>query len=122
MKELVNKILNEREKIEDVYFINLGIPEEEINSFIEFSFAKNPLALRYAKAENISGFLFQLEEPSKNFIEKLKKAKGQPKTYEKTFTFLFLFYFYRFLFPRIRFWESNFRAKYRTFGRFGDKY
>ena len=74
-QDLQENIAWAREKIEDVYFINLGIPEEEINSFIEFSFAKNPLALRYAKAENISGFLFQLEEPSKNFIEKLKKAK-----------------------------------------------
>ena len=74
-QDLQENIAWARQKIEDEYFINLGIPKEEINSFIEYSFAKNPLALRYAKAENVSGFLLQIEEPAKNFAETLKKEK-----------------------------------------------
>lgn len=62
-----------RKKVEDDYFINLGIPKDEINNFIDFAFSQNPQALKYAKAENVSGFLIQIEEPAKLFVERLKK-------------------------------------------------
>ncbi len=74
-QDLQENIAWARLKIEDEYFINLGIPREEINNFIEYSFAKNPLALRYAKAENVSGFLLQIEEPAISFINRLNQVK-----------------------------------------------
>lgn len=72
-EDLQENIAWVRRKVEDDYFANLGIPKEEINNFIDYSFAKNPLSLQYAKAENVSGFLIQIEEPAKQFVERLKK-------------------------------------------------
>lgn len=74
-QDLQENIAWARQKIEDEYFINLGIPREEINSFIEYSFAKNPFALRYAKAKNVSGFLIQIEEPAISFVKTLQQEK-----------------------------------------------
>ncbi|GGP05754.1 hypothetical protein GCM10010992_23090 [Cloacibacterium rupense] len=74
-QDLQENIVWVRQKIEDEYFINLGIPKEDINSFIEYSFAKNPFALRYAKAENVSGFLLQIEEPAISFVKILQQKK-----------------------------------------------
>jgi len=61
-----------RKNIEDDYFINLGIPTEKISNFIEFCFAVNPKALKYAEAKNISGFLVEIEEPSMKYLERTK--------------------------------------------------
>lgn len=64
-----------RKKIDDEYFINLGIPKEEIDNFINFSFAQNPHAMSYAKAENVSGFLIQIEKPAVQYSERLKNKE-----------------------------------------------
>jgi hypothetical protein len=61
-----------RKNIEDDYFINLGIPTEKISNFIEFCFAINTKALKYAEAKNISGFLVEIEEPSIKYLERTK--------------------------------------------------
>ena len=61
-----------RKNIEDDYFINLGIPTEKISNFIEFCFAVNPKALKYAEAKNISGYLVEIEEPSIKYLERTK--------------------------------------------------
>lgn len=61
-----------RKNIDDEYFINLGIPKDKISNFIEFSFAINSNALKYAKAKNISGFLIELEQPAIKYLERSK--------------------------------------------------
>lgn len=64
-----------RKKIEDDYFINLGIPKDEINSFIGYAFAQNTHTLKYVKAENINGFLIQIENLINPYLDRLKTKK-----------------------------------------------
>lgn len=74
-EDLQENVIWVRKKIEDDYFTNLGIPKDEINNFINFAFDKNPQALKYAQAENVTGFLIQIEKPIKQYLERLKNEK-----------------------------------------------
>lgn len=71
--DLQENVVWVRKKVDDVYFVNLGIPEEKIPEFINFVFFINPKTLSYVKANNITGFLFEIEQPAILFKERLKE-------------------------------------------------
>lgn len=71
--DLQDDIVWVRKKVDINYFINLGIPEDKISEFITFAFFMNPKSLKYVKANNLSGFLVEIENPALEFKEKLNK-------------------------------------------------
>ncbi|WP_228407024.1 carboxypeptidase-like regulatory domain-containing protein [Chryseobacterium sp. MYb7] len=62
-----------RERIDDDYFVNAGIPADRISEFIQFSFLAKPQVRTYVKAKNLSGVMLRLEETVPLFIERLKQ-------------------------------------------------
>ncbi|WP_228443028.1 carboxypeptidase-like regulatory domain-containing protein [Chryseobacterium nematophagum] len=69
LQEHINWI---RKRIDDDYFINMGIPAERISEFIEFSFLETPQVRTYVKAKNLSGALLKMEEAIPVFLKRLK--------------------------------------------------
>lgn len=59
-----------RERIEDDYFIQVGIPEQKINEFLQFSIGIKPDINRYIKAQNLSKVLFILEETFPQYLNR----------------------------------------------------
>jgi hypothetical protein len=64
-----------RNRIDDEYFIESGIPADRVSEFVEFSFHYNPQVRNYARAKNLSATLFRIDEAIPVFIERLKTSK-----------------------------------------------
>lgn len=65
-----------RERVEDEYFINEGIPKERISEFIEFSFFDKPQTRTFVRAKNLTGALSRMEDSFPAFVERLKKSSA----------------------------------------------
>lgn len=65
-----------RERVEDEYFINEGIPKERISEFIEFSFLDKPQTRTFVRAKNLTGALSRMEDSFPAFVERLKKSSA----------------------------------------------
>ncbi|KQT20593.1 hypothetical protein ASG22_16595 [Chryseobacterium sp. Leaf405] len=74
--DLQQHILWVRNRVDPEYFTKMGIPEERISEFIEFSFLENPQIRTYVKAKNLSGVLLRMEEIIPKYIGRLKKSKS----------------------------------------------
>lgn len=64
-----------RDRVDDDYFVKMGIPVERISEFIEFSFLVKPLIRTYVKARNLSAVLLRIEEVIPLYTERLKEPK-----------------------------------------------
>ncbi|QDP85608.1 carboxypeptidase regulatory-like domain-containing protein [Chryseobacterium sp. SNU WT5] len=65
-----------RERIPDEYFIKMGIPEEKISEFLQFSIGVQPEITKGIEVKNLSKVLFLLEETFPIYIDKMSmKAK-----------------------------------------------
>lgn len=73
--DLQEHILWIRNRVEEEYFTQAGIPAERISEFIEFSFLVKPQVRTYVKAKNLAGVLLRLEETIPLYVERLKQAK-----------------------------------------------
>lgn len=72
-EDLQSDILWIRKRIADEDFVKEGIPPERISEFLEFSFIVKPNVRKYARAKNISGVMFNLEEVIPVYVERLKE-------------------------------------------------
>jgi hypothetical protein len=66
-----------RNRVDNEYFTQAGIPEERISEFIQYSFEAKPQVRTYVKAKNLSGVLLKLEETMPVYLERLKQKKIQ---------------------------------------------
>lgn len=64
-----------RNRVEDDYFTNAGIPVERISEFIQYSFEVKPQVRTYVKAKNLAGALLRMEETMPVYVERLKQGK-----------------------------------------------
>lgn len=63
-----------KNRVDEDYFIQAGIPAERISEFIEFSFLVKPQVRTYVKAKNLSGVLLRLEETIPLYVDRLKHS------------------------------------------------
>lgn len=63
-----------RDRVDDDYFVNAGIPPERISEFIEFSFLVKPQIRTYVKAKNLSAAVLRIEETIPLYTERLKES------------------------------------------------
>ena len=61
-----------RQRIDDDYFAEAGIPEEKISEFIAFSFHDNPQIVTAIKAKSLTKAMFLMEEKMPIYLERLK--------------------------------------------------
>lgn len=73
--DLQEHILWIKNRVEEEYFTQAGIPAERISEFLEFSFLVKPQVRTYVKAKNLSGVLLRLEETIPLYVERLKQTK-----------------------------------------------
>lgn len=66
-----------RNRVDNEYFTQAGIPEERISEFIQYSFEAKPQVRTYVKAKNLSGVLLRMEETMPVYLERLKQKKIQ---------------------------------------------
>ena len=66
-----------RNRVDNEYVTQAGIPEERISEFIQYSFEAKPQVRTYVKAKNLSGVLLRLEETMPVYLERLKQQKIQ---------------------------------------------
>lgn len=59
-----------RERVSDDYFIKMGIPQEKIAAFLQFSMGAKPDITQSVKARNLSKVLFSLEETLPQFLNR----------------------------------------------------
>lgn len=71
-EDLQDKISWVKQNIEASYFTKLGIPENRISEFLQFSFSQNPIILDYVKAKNASAIALVLEELAPVYLKKSK--------------------------------------------------
>ncbi|MGG5208796.1 carboxypeptidase regulatory-like domain-containing protein [Chryseobacterium sp. MIQD13] len=64
-----------RNRVDNEYFTKVGIPEERISEFIQYSFEVKPQIRTYVKAKNLSGALLGMEETMPVYLERLKQKK-----------------------------------------------
>ncbi|MGU3376994.1 carboxypeptidase regulatory-like domain-containing protein [Chryseobacterium sp. M5A1_1a] len=62
-----------RSRVEDDYFVKIGIPKDKISEFIEFSFYTNLQIRRYVKVKSLSGAVLGFEDIIPIYLEKVKK-------------------------------------------------
>lgn len=62
-----------RKRMDNDYFIKMGIPEKRIAEFIEFSFTQNPKVRQYAQAKNLSGVMLEMEKAFATYLLRLKQ-------------------------------------------------
>jgi hypothetical protein len=65
-----------KDRVDAEYFTKVGIPEERISEFIEFSFLANPQIRTFVKAKNLSGVLLRMEETIPLYVERLNKKSA----------------------------------------------
>lgn len=73
--DLQQHILWVRDRVDPEYFTKMGIPEERISEFIEFSFLAQPQIRTYVRAKNLSGVLLRMEEIIPLYTERLNKIQ-----------------------------------------------
>ena len=59
-----------RSRIPDEYFTKMGIPQEKISEFLQFSFGQKPDMAKYIKARNLSRIMLDLEETFPLYLKK----------------------------------------------------
>lgn len=60
-----------RKRVDDEYFIKMGIPKNRINEFLSFSIKQNPEILKMVKAKNLSKILVLMEDSFLIFSKRL---------------------------------------------------
>ncbi|WP_228464714.1 carboxypeptidase regulatory-like domain-containing protein [Chryseobacterium antibioticum] len=75
--DLQEHIMWVRNRVDNEYFTQAGIPEERISEFIQYSFEAKPQVRTYVKAKNLSGALLRMEETMPVYLERLKQQKKQ---------------------------------------------
>lgn len=68
--DLQDKIMWIRIRVDDQYFIKVGIPEQKINEYLQFSIGIKPDINRYIKAQNLSKILFILEQTFPKYLNR----------------------------------------------------
>jgi hypothetical protein len=63
-----------KNRVDEDYFTQEGIPAERISEFIEFSFLVKPQVRTYVKAKNLSGVLLRLEETIPLYVDRLQHS------------------------------------------------
>lgn len=63
-----------RSRVEDDYFVKIGIPKDKISDFIEFSFYTKSQVRRYVKAKRLSGAVLGFEDVIPIYLERMKKG------------------------------------------------
>ncbi|MFP3599436.1 carboxypeptidase regulatory-like domain-containing protein [Chryseobacterium sp. SIMBA_029] len=63
-----------KNRVDEDYFTQAGIPAERISEFIEFSFLVKPQVRTYVKAKNLSGVLLRLEETIPLYVDRLQHS------------------------------------------------
>lgn len=66
-----------RNRVDNDYFTEAGIPEERISEFIQYAFEVKPQVRTYVKAKNLAGALLRMEETMPVYLERLKTSKIQ---------------------------------------------
>lgn len=61
-----------RDRIDDDYFIEAGIPADRINEFLEFSMLEDIQIAQNIKKKNINAAIFQLDKTIPKFVRRLK--------------------------------------------------
>ena len=59
-----------RERIDDDYFTKVGIPEDKITEFLQFSMGLKPEINKWIRARNLSRILFDLEETFPKYLNR----------------------------------------------------
>ena len=59
-----------RGKVGDDYFVKMGIPEEKVLEFLQFSIGVKPEISKYVKAQKLSKLLFVLEETLPQYLNR----------------------------------------------------
>ena len=62
-----------RQRLDNDYFTEAGVPEIRISEFIEFSFARNPKIRTYVQAKNLSGAMIELEPMFQIYLKRLEQ-------------------------------------------------
>ncbi|KMQ66092.1 hypothetical protein ACM46_00560 [Chryseobacterium angstadtii] len=74
--DLQEHIMWVRNRVDNEYFVNAGIPVERISEFIQYAFEVKPQVRTYVKARNLSGTLLRMEETMPVYLERLKQSKN----------------------------------------------
>lgn len=59
-----------RERIDDDYFTKMGIPEDKVSEFLQFSMGVKPDLKKWIRAKNLSRILFDLEETFPKYLNR----------------------------------------------------
>ncbi|MCS3530904.1 carboxypeptidase regulatory-like domain-containing protein [Chryseobacterium sp. JUb7] len=66
-----------RDRVDNEYFIKLGIPETRISEFIEFSFVNRPQVRNFVRRKKLEAVLSRMEDSIPVFVKRLNGNKLQ---------------------------------------------
>ena len=69
-EDLQENISWRRQRIDDDYFVKMGIPQGKISEFLQFSIGLKPEINQFIKAKNLSKILFILEDTLPVYLHK----------------------------------------------------